>query len=109
MIRSVIPYLTYIKTSKAVTILTRYSLFRKQFKDNKGADIPVLDYQLQQEKIFPRIAEVFAIFFSFKVVIELSSKILSDAQQNKFDHLQEGHLITSSIKALSTKDSLKGL
>ena len=56
MIRSVIPYLTYIKTSKAVMILTRYSLFRKQFKDNKGADIPVLDYQLQQEKIFPRIA-----------------------------------------------------
>lgn len=56
MIRSAIPYLTYAKTSKAALILTRYSLFRKQFKDNKGADIPVLDYQLQQEKIFPRIA-----------------------------------------------------
>jgi hypothetical protein len=56
MIRSVIPYLTYVKTSKAIMILTRYSLFRRQFKDNKGVDIPVLDYQLQQEKIFPRIA-----------------------------------------------------
>ena len=55
-IRSTIPYLAFVKTSKAITILTRYSLTRKQFKDSKGQEVPILDYQLQQEKIFPRIS-----------------------------------------------------
>lgn len=35
--RAAIPYLAFIRTSKAATILTRYSLYRKQFKDNSGA------------------------------------------------------------------------
>lgn len=46
--RSAIPFLAYVKLSKAVTILTRYSLYRRQFKNNKGVEIPILDYQLQQ-------------------------------------------------------------
>lgn len=109
LIRSTIPYLTVAKSSKAVTILTRYSLYRKQFKDNKGAEIPILDYQLQQEKIFPRIAEVFAHLFSFKTIYEMANTVLKEANQNVFDKLQEAHIITSSVKAIATKDGLKGL
>ncbi len=56
MIRSKIPFVSYAKTSKAVTILTRYSLYRRQFKDNKGVEMPIMDYQLQQEKVLPRVA-----------------------------------------------------
>ena len=41
--------------SKIVTIATRYSLLRTQFKDNKGQEIPVLDYQTQQAKVISRI------------------------------------------------------
>lgn len=48
MIRSQIPFISFAKTSKAVVILTRYSLYRRQFKDNKGVEIPIIDYQLQQ-------------------------------------------------------------
>ncbi len=35
-IRAIIPKATFCFMSKAVTILTRYSLARRQFKDNKG-------------------------------------------------------------------------
>jgi len=34
--------------TKIATIATRYSLLRRQFKDGKGEEIPVLNYQTQQ-------------------------------------------------------------
>lgn len=109
MIRAQIPFLSFAKTSKAVVILTRYSLYRRQFKDNKGQEMPIMDYQLQQEKLFPRISEVFANLFAFKSILELAKAVLSDANNNVFDRLQEAHIISSSIKALTTKDGLRGL
>ena len=39
--------------------------------------MPILDYQLQQEKIIPRIAETFALVFSVKYVLNLSEFVLS--------------------------------
>ena len=56
-LRSIIPYACFCALAKGVTILTRYSLVRKQFKDSStGKEIPILNYQLQQEKVIPRIA-----------------------------------------------------
>lgn len=55
-VRSVIPFACSHGLAKASTILTRYSLVRSQFKDDHNKEIPILDYQLQQDKIIPRIA-----------------------------------------------------
>ena len=40
----------------AITIATRYSMFRRQFKNSANEEIKVIDYQLQQEKIIQRVA-----------------------------------------------------
>ena len=48
LIRSTIPLICYLSLTKGVLIATRYSLVRKQFKDDEGNEIPILDYQLQQ-------------------------------------------------------------
>jgi acyl-CoA oxidase len=61
--RSLIPAALFFGFSKACTIITRYSLVRTQFKDSNGKEIPILNYQIQQEKVIPRIAEAFANFF----------------------------------------------
>jgi acyl-CoA oxidase len=53
--RSAITNIVVNKYSKIVTIATRYSLLRKQFKNAKGEEIPVLDYQTQQAKVISRI------------------------------------------------------
>lgn len=63
IIRSIIPLVCSQGLAKAVTILTRYSLIRTQFKDDSGKEVPILDYQLQQEKVIPRIAEAYALLF----------------------------------------------
>lgn len=70
--RASIPFTCWTKYSKAITIITRYSLARSQFKDNKGKEIPIIQYQLQQDKIIPRIAETYANLFAFKHVWNLA-------------------------------------
>lgn len=43
-----------------ITVATRYSMFRTQFKD-KGGEKKVIEYQTQQDKIISRVAEAYAI------------------------------------------------
>lgn len=108
-VRSLIPRGVYYNLSKAVAIVVRYSLSRRQFKDNKGVEQPVLDYQLQQEKVFPRIAEAYANIFALKTIGELSVTILNEAKEGNFSKLNEAHILTSSVKAICTKDGLHAL
>lgn len=61
--RSFIPIVAAHALAKASTIMTRYSLVRTQFKDDNGKELPILDYQLQQDKVLPRIAEAYALLF----------------------------------------------
>lgn len=86
-IRSLIPLGVYYYYSKAATIIVRYSLARRQFKDVKGAEMPILEYQIQQEKIFPRIAEVYCILFAVKKILKISTQVLDDAKKNDFSKL----------------------
>lgn len=43
-----------------ITIATRYSIFRTQFKSKNGEQ-KIIDYQTQRDKIISRIAESYAI------------------------------------------------
>lgn len=47
--------------AQAIIISTRYSFFRKQGVGHKKEESTILEYQLQQEKVLPRIAEYYAI------------------------------------------------
>jgi acyl-CoA oxidase len=47
--------------AQAIIIATRYSFFRKQGLGHDKQEISILEYQTQQEKILPRMAEYYAI------------------------------------------------
>ena len=47
--------------AQAIIIATRYSLFRKQGLDQNKREMNILEYQTQQEKVIPRIAEYYEI------------------------------------------------
>lgn len=52
-------------TRKALSIATRYSLARTQFRlPGLGAEVPLLDYQAQQRKLLPNIAKAYAYGFA---------------------------------------------
>lgn len=92
--------------SKIITIATRYSLLRTQFKDNKGQEIPVLDYQTQQAKVISRIGQVYAFMFTCKSINELSDFVFQEASKGRFDRLNEAHTLTSATKAYITFEAL---
>lgn len=75
IVRSTIPLVCKQTLSKSVLIATRYSLIRKQFKDDDGNEIPILDYQLQQEKIIPSIAEAYAVLFGSQKLNRLAKDV----------------------------------
>lgn len=70
-VRAKIPTTCFWGLSIATTIITRYSLVRKQFKNDKGEEIKILDYQLQQDKTIPYIAETYALLFGSRRLISL--------------------------------------
>jgi acyl-CoA oxidase len=106
-----ISYATMLVTRSAITInlgnqyakiaiiATRYSLLRRQFKDEKGEEIPILNYQTQQTKVLSRIGEVYACIATAKAIKELSDFVYSEAKEGRFTRLNEAHTLTSAAKA----------
>ena len=109
IIRSAIPLGCHYGLSKACVIAVRYSIYRSQFKDSQGKEVPILNYQLQQEKVFPRIAESFALMFGSYAMRDLARKIFEDAKKNTFDRLNEAHSLASGVKAIFTIDAINGV
>ena len=85
--RAVLTLNGFYSASKAVTIATRYSLVRTQFKDKNGEEIPVLNYQTQQEKVLSRISEAYAACFCSQAIKSLSQFVFAESKQNRFDRL----------------------
>lgn len=57
---------------QGAAIATRYSFFRKQFKDEHNNETPIIEYQLQQMKIIPIIADFYAICIAGNRIAKLA-------------------------------------
>jgi len=86
----------------ALTIAIRYSLVRTQFKDDTKAERKILDYQLQQEKLFPLLAQFYAMAFASQKVRKMVDENLVKCQSNDFSSLNETHVTLAGTKAYYT-------
>ncbi|GMS94157.1 hypothetical protein PENTCL1PPCAC_16332, partial [Pristionchus entomophagus] len=60
----------------AVTVATRYSAIRRQGHIEMNVpEVQVLDYQTQQYRIFPQIAQAYAFLFTGLEVMEMYKKM----------------------------------
>ncbi|CAK90106.1 unnamed protein product (macronuclear) [Paramecium tetraurelia] len=85
---------------KALTVAVRYSLYRRQFKDDNKQEILILDYQCQQQKLFPLLAEFYACVFGSIKIKELTNENFNKiTQQNDFSMLNLTHSILSAAKS----------
>lgn len=57
---------------QGISIATRYSFFRKQFRDDNKNEIPIINYQLQQLKLIPLIADFYAVSFTGNRIAKLT-------------------------------------
>jgi acyl-CoA oxidase len=96
--------------ARAVTIAIRYSIVRRQFSSSKNApEIQIIEYQTQQNKLFPLIGMAYAMYFVGSKMMEmyhLNNKLLVKGDMSM---LPELHALSSSWKALTTEISSQGM
>jgi len=115
--------------AKACTTAVRYSAVRRQFamqrtqfgedvkdvqnskmasqlnsllKPGKRSEAQVLDYSSQQYLIFPQLALSFAMQFAAVATDKLYKHHIQSFRIGNFDALAEMHVLTSTLKAVST-------
>ena len=90
----------WMAMSLALTISIRYSLVRKQFTDpeNPNTEVKLIDYQIQQYKIFGPLSRLYAFLFSRTNIIDLYFKIESETKQGKSPRMDLLHCITCIYK-----------
>ena len=92
--------------AKAVTIAVRYSAVRKQGylmgAEKQGVEQTVLDFKLQQFRLFPLLAGVFALHFTGKYMKDFYENVTESIRQGNFGKLAEVHATAAALKSFST-------
>ncbi|KAF9904235.1 hypothetical protein BX616_001369 [Lobosporangium transversale] len=110
LIRASLVGLARLGLSKAVTIATRYSAVRRQFVDKDSPkmmgkqviETPVLDYSMQQYRLFPIIAAAYACHFTSKEMMRLYYLNIKEMAAGNFSLLADVHASSSGLKSLTT-------
>lgn len=90
----------YVLPSRAILIAMRYSHFRKQFKNDEGVERRLIDYQLQQFKLFTTLSNVWANFMACQSINQMYQDHLERAKNEDYSRLAELHLCMSGCKAM---------
>jgi acyl-CoA oxidase len=100
--RTALAVCAYSALFKAVTIATRYSLFRTQFKDSKGNYIPIFNYQMQRDKLFKELARCYTMNLAVTTGLKQIVKNAELSKKGNFSELQSTHIILCCFKSLFT-------
>lgn len=89
----------------ALTIAIRFSAVRRQFGPTEDEEIPVLEYQMQQWRLFPYLAAAYALeYFSkslFENFVEFFAGVLAKQKnQRQADLGHEIHALSAASKPL---------
>lgn len=103
--------------AKAATVVTRYSAIRRQFVDaanpqewNKETiETAVLDYIMQQYRIFPVIARAYACLFTGREMFRLYELNQTAMAKGNFELLADLHASSSGLKSLTTFMAVDGI
>uniref|UniRef100_A0A1B6L293 Acyl-coenzyme A oxidase n=1 Tax=Graphocephala atropunctata TaxID=36148 RepID=A0A1B6L293_9HEMI len=100
--------------TNAISIAVRYSAARRQFGSDGSPELSIIEYQLQQWRLFPYLAALFAFKAFTRVVVTRQfyiSQALEDPAQilSKADELFEMHAVTSAAKAVCSWTAAKAI
>lgn len=117
-IRGIVICASPLFLSQILTIAARYSAIRTQFPAEKGEEgtksedgskreMTILDYQLQQEKLIPLIADTYAMTFAAERVVQLLEKNVEKSLREDFSMMPDLHALLSGCKAVRKKKRKK--
>lgn len=90
-------------------IATRYSYIRTQFKDKTGDEIPIIKYQMQQDKLTKQIVRGYAMSVS---AYEVARQVVANEakiSKGNFSNLQHLHVLICGHKAIHTEYATYGI
>ncbi|KAG1057147.1 hypothetical protein G6F43_001010 [Rhizopus delemar] len=101
--------------ARAATVAIRYSAIRVQGSDTsnpkkltdadgtvKTIETPVLDYTMQQYRLFPIIAQAYACHFTGQQMHRMYNENQEKMAQGDFSYLADLHASSSGLKSLTT-------
>lgn len=101
--------------ARAVTVATRYTCIRRQFrdrdvKDATGPEVAVLDYPTVQIRILPLLATTFALHYTGEAMYKLYFRTRENIEKKgDFSALAELHSTSSGLKSLCTTLAADGI
>ncbi|KAK8200961.1 hypothetical protein M8818_006281 [Zalaria obscura] len=99
--------------ARAVTVAVRYTAVRHQFRDrdgdDKGPELPVLDYPTVQIRILPLLASAFALHYTGEAMHDLYRRTRAKVESGDFTKLAELHSTSSGLKSLCTEIAADGI
>uniref|UniRef100_A0AAR2J129 Acyl-coenzyme A oxidase n=1 Tax=Pygocentrus nattereri TaxID=42514 RepID=A0AAR2J129_PYGNA len=98
----------------ALIVAVRFSATRRQFGPKEDVEIPILDYQLQQWRLIPYLAAIYALdFFSksfYKNFVEFQIGLfMKDNSDRQAELGREIHAISCSSKPLGSWTAQRGI
>jgi len=91
---------------KATTIAIRYSAVRHQSELKPGDPEPqILDYQAQQNKVFPPLAAIFGFHFAADHLWNLYNTASTRLEQGDLELVPELHGLSCALKALCSSEA----
>lgn len=101
----------WFSLSIGLTIAIRYSIVRRQFLDPEfpGQEKKLLDYQIQQYKLFKPLGFLYGGVFCRKRILEYAFTAKKEVEMKSGKGLDLAHGISSLFKAFITKENLEGI
>ena len=107
--RTSIVGISYYNLLKASLIALRYSIVRKQFRDVDGLEIPIIDYQMQKQKIYQQMCRGLILNCAYIKLLDSVNKNDALAKVGDFSLLKDTHLNLCGHKALSSEWNTYGV
>lgn len=111
LLRSVLIKQMALYLSRATTVATRYLTVRRQFNNptsrndadlNPGLETQVINYPMVQNRLFPMIAQSYALFAAGSVMMGKYISLMTDLSSGNIDALAEVHAMSSALKSYCT-------
>ncbi|GJJ70708.1 acyl-CoA oxidase [Entomortierella parvispora] len=111
LLRSVLIKQMALYLSRATTIATRYLTVRRQFNNptsrndadlNPGLETQVINYPMVQNRLFPMIAQSYALFAAGSEMMNKYISLMTDMSSGNIDALAEVHAMSSALKSYCT-------
>ena len=117
LLRSVLIRQMAMYLSRSTTIASRYLTVRRQFNNptqrndadlNPGLETQVINYPMVQNRLFPMIAQAYALFAAGSEMMGKYISLMTGMSSGNIDALAEVHAISSALKSYCTTIAAAG-